>query len=839
MSTIRTLKLHVIFQTHWDREWYFPYETFRHRLTLVLDRVMTALEKGELQQFVLDGQMAALEDYLEVCEAEDWERLLRLIENKQIVIGPWYVLADEFLVSGESLYRNLEHGLKKAHQYDTPQMVGYLPDTFGHVSQMPQLLRKFGIDNAVLWRGLKAPRSEVLWEGSDGSTVFTVFLPEGYYQQLADLSETNDGLTSYVNKVKAYAGTDHLLLTNGGDHLMPQHGDIVQNLLKDETDFEVVMSNLEDYISLVKQKNKQDLFHVKGELRSNEHIYILPNVLSTRSYLKEQNQRLEDDLTGWTEPLLALAAFHGHRYPKRFMEHSWKLLLKNHPHDSICGCSVDEVHREMETRSMKLSQQLDAIKSEAFEALGIRELRVSGSGEVKPFEDDVSFTVFNPRPYSYTGWVKGKLFLKNHFESFMLKGNDGKEIIPAILNHYEGERFESPLDAFPDFVKGTFYEVAFPVERLNGLSVTTFTVERKELEQITESHDHNKIENNYFSVKLEQDATLTIKNKQTGETSRKQHAFYSSLDAGDEYNYSPPVKDTVTFAEIAKAPTVNIANGFQEMMYQLLLNQPASLNKTRDGASSEHVQSIISVKITLFHGDDQLYFKTSIDNKAKDQRLRVRFPLGENLLHTYSDSAFDWVKRDAGRREVFDAPKQKEVPVVVDPSYSCVKAGNLTFLHRGLQEYQTVRHEYEDSLDVTLVRSVGWLSRDDLRTRGGGAGPRLKTPEAQCIRITEFQYAVTLGNLESSGEILHRAKKFRVPPLLQSGKGRCRLAEGLIEINNPLIQWSACRVHENKLELRLWNPEEKEQTFTVLCNGLSRACSLKPKEIDSYTFDLN
>ncbi|MCK7485182.1 MAG: hypothetical protein MZU97_06225 [Bacillus subtilis] len=91
----------VYSHTHWDREWYRPFQEFRLRLIDVIDQIINQLTQGEMNSFYLDGQTIALDDYLQIHPYKK-EQIIELIKNKKLLIGPWYVLADEFLVSGKA-----------------------------------------------------------------------------------------------------------------------------------------------------------------------------------------------------------------------------------------------------------------------------------------------------------------------------------------------------------------------------------------------------------------------------------------------------------------------------------------------------------------------------------------------------------------------------------------------------------------------------------------------------------------------------------------------------------------------------------------------------------------
>ncbi|MFK3960772.1 glycoside hydrolase family 38 C-terminal domain-containing protein [Guptibacillus hwajinpoensis] len=804
---------HVVFQTHWDREWYLPFEVFRHRFIHVMERIVKGIESGDIERFVLDGQMAALEDYFEVCSEHQKQRVIQFIREEKLIIGPWYVLADEFLVSGESLWRNLELGLESAKQYGRSQMIGYLPDTFGHISQMPQLLEAFKINNAILWRGVKPSKSEFYWQSPNGSRVFTAFLPEGYYQPLLNEENPSESFQSYVEKIKPYSSTSQLLLTNGGDHLMPIWGELKDKIQQAETDdVKLVQSSYENFINEV-MKEAEHLEVYEGEMRSNEQIYLLPNVLSTRTYLKEQNQRIEDELTRYVEPMLALA---GVTHMERYLIDTWKLLIQNHPHDSICGCSVDAVHKEMETRSLKLGQRVEVLKKEASYRLGLQDFSMTGPAKGKPFDEMESFTIFNPHAFAYTGWVEGEVWLYED-QSFVIKDDNGEIVETVVVSKREERYFSSPTDAFPEFKNVWFYKIAISVKSLQALSFQSFSVVEG-LPQLPIIEAKSSIQNELMKVTLENNA-LHVEDLQSGESYSGMNRLFSSLDAGDEYNYSPPLDDMVTHGVVKGTPEVRISESYQQLSYSLTLTPPESLNEERIGPASETTSIEVDFAIRLYRNDPIAKVKINIRNKAKDQRLRLVFPQKRVVTETYSDTAFDVVKRPVAKEEVHEASKLKEVPVVVEPSASFVHVNNFGFIHRGLQEYQVNRF---DELEITLIRSVGWLSRDDLRTRGGGAGPAFETPDAQSQGEYSFTYG--FGFQDEPVSTLVEANKFRLPPIIQAGIGS---SHSLIAFSNQSLQVSAARQKDEGVEVRIWNPDVRTLETDVssdylVYQGLSR-----------------
>ncbi|MGE0261664.1 MAG: glycoside hydrolase family 38 C-terminal domain-containing protein [Candidatus Obscuribacterales bacterium] len=393
-------KLCLYLHTHWDREWYWSFEKYRTQLVSVARKVIEDLESGALSSFHLDGQTSAVEDILEVAP-ELGPRLKKLVKKGSLSVGPWYVLADQMLVSGESLVRNLDLGLRQSRRLGGAMMVGYCPDTFGHTQDMPRVLAGFGIKTAVVWRGvpLLERGPDFFWQAPDGSKVLACLLPDGYYQtafhESASLGEEEAAtllagyLRSFIEAGKEPSSRARsastlrptALVPVGGDHLYPPADfERLARLSKAGLNgSELAVVKLGDYLDGALEAATAPgalLRIIKGELRDNrsakEHCraFMLAGVLSTRLYLKRQNRLGEWRLSRIAEPLLSLLAWSGVvNYPARELDHAWRLLLRNQPHDSICGCSVDEVHREMLTRYQGLHDVLDVLDRQVREEL--------------------------------------------------------------------------------------------------------------------------------------------------------------------------------------------------------------------------------------------------------------------------------------------------------------------------------------------------------------------------------------------------------------------------------------------------------------------------------------
>jgi len=350
----------VVSHTHWDREWYQPFQEFRIRLVTMVDKLLDILASDpDYRHFMLDGQTIVVEDYLQI-RPEREPDIRKQVQRGRLLIGPWYVLPDEFLVSPEALIRNLMLGQRVSCRFGEPMPVGYVPDSFGHISQLPQILAGFGIHDAAIWRGVPDLPTEFLWQSPDGTAVLNLYIRDGY-GNLAWTPHTPDGFAQIVrqavDRLAPHATTDAVLLMNGMDHVEPSP-DLPGLMAAAEErlpDLKLVHGTLPQYVAVMRAANPE-LPTVQGEFRCSQRSNIIPGVLSARMWIKQRNQACETLLECWAEPFNAANQRVGESANHALVRHAWSLLLQNHPHDSICGCSVDQVHQEMRSRFDQVEQ---------------------------------------------------------------------------------------------------------------------------------------------------------------------------------------------------------------------------------------------------------------------------------------------------------------------------------------------------------------------------------------------------------------------------------------------------------------------------------------------------
>jgi mannosylglycerate hydrolase len=415
--------IHLISHTHWDREWYLTFQQFRIKFIHLLDKVLEILENDpEYKYFLLDGQTILLEDYLQI-KPDREPAISKFIKAGRLVIGPWYISPDEFLVAPESHIRNLLEGDKLCQKYGNKMMVGYLPDTFGHIGQMPQILRGFGIDAACLWRGLDDQSTELVWKALDGSTVLLTYLRESYSNAanltLSDPKKFTTEIDERIKSLSPYSKSSHILLMHGTDHMEPSAGlsHAIYSYQVNSPANNLVHSNLSEYFNGIRSyvnSTSYVLPEVHGELRSSKHSPLLHNVLSTNITIKQRNHSCENDLLKWVEPFSTWGILQQNTRsipeatskkldqfmdnPKSIIRYNWKLLMQCHPHDSICATSIDQVANEINIRFDQVDQINGDLINQSLRNLSEQIDTIPGAGKNNPHNPQeiiASIIVFN------------------------------------------------------------------------------------------------------------------------------------------------------------------------------------------------------------------------------------------------------------------------------------------------------------------------------------------------------------------------------------------------------------------------------------------------------------
>ncbi|MER6595532.1 hypothetical protein ABT214_27510, partial [Micromonospora purpureochromogenes] len=414
----------VVPHTHWDREWYEPFQRFRLRLVALLDDVFDRMERDERQRFTLDGQLAAVDDYLEV-RPERREQVIALVRAGRLAVGPWQILLDEFLCSGENIVRNLERGLTRSAELGGAMPVGYLPDMFGHTAQMPQLLAGAGLAHACVFRGVpdRVRTHAFAWQAPDGTTVRTEYLPGGYGNAaglMDDAALVTRRATDLADRLGGWrpegAGGPTLAMY-GTDHAAPAPDAPDLLAAADVDGIRFRLGTLAEYFA-AQPTTVDGLPTVRGELRSHARANILPGVISVRAHLKQAMGRAERRVERYAEPLAAL--WHDPSV-QRFLDMAWTRLIDASCHDSVTGCGCDETAEQVAARLAEADQ------------LGRAVCDLVGARLAAAVPRD-GYLVFNPGPTARTALVRLDVEAPPDGAAVGLAGADGTTVAAQVLD---------------------------------------------------------------------------------------------------------------------------------------------------------------------------------------------------------------------------------------------------------------------------------------------------------------------------------------------------------------------------------------------------------------------
>jgi mannosylglycerate hydrolase len=875
--------LHFIPHTHWDREWYLPFQEFRLKLVHLVDRLLEILQdQPEYASFMLDGQAIVLEDYLEARPKRSAE-IKRFIKEERLIIGPWYVLPDEFIVSPEALIRNLLIGQETCARFGPRMPVGYLPDPFGHIAQMPQLLQGFGIRFASFRRGLGDEPLELYWEAPDGNVVLVSYLRDGY-DNAARAPVLPEAFNAFILRLRdslaPHAASSHLLLLNGTDHHEAQPE--IPALIKtyDGADDQLSISTLLTYfenLELEIQQQKIELPVISGDLRNSSRHHLLPGVLSSRTWIKQRNHACETLLERWAEPFSALVQallgepepvtrWTGHlatprlSNPREILETAWRLLLTCHPHDSICGCSVDQVHREMRPRFDQVQQIADEVTrqslqdmADAVDTQALIQQKARGA-----------LLIFNPCEFERSDWAEASFELPAGLEPFELLDSDGSRIpyritsrsgrsltdmeldaeglramlgfvqdgevmdltvqdvaliegaevitvevtvaeeIPANMKAVELglEKVQAALRSFPDHRYrliarfATQVGIEFNAPHVPGLGYRAFSLAPSSSAETEQMNTQGRtIENKRFQVTIEDDGSITLTDKDSQDQYSNLLLFSDVGERGDSYTHSPVGDESEPLTPVkCSRPLIQSIPGGDEIEYELKFFIPEGLRPEREARSETTVELPVRISVRLLMNVPRVDIKLLVINAARDHRLQVVFPSGIACENALYGGSFDLVNRPTFL-PFFDQDWIED-PVAEMPMREFILAARdsqgLLIASRGLREASV---SPSGEIAITLLRCFGWLSRDDLPNRKGGAGPQLETPEGQ--EIGEHEFALSLIPFcDGPAEAIQQAQAFQC--MLRGvgtgiHPGKLPLRSALIRPDSGLFHVTACK----------------------------------------------
>ncbi|GIW41771.1 MAG: alpha-mannosidase [Candidatus Binatia bacterium] len=723
------LECFVVSHTHWDREWYRTFQSFRARLVDTVDRVLDLVREDPSFRFLLDGQTVVLEDYLEVRPDREGE-LARACREGNLAIGPWYVQPDSLLPGGETHVRNLLEGRRAGERFGEVSGVAYVPDSFGHPAQFPQLFAGFGLGPFVFWRGAGDEASdlssEFSWEAPDGSRVACHRMDSGYFSVAGlpdDPEEAARALREAAEALAKKTKIGRVLLMHGIDHAYPEPlSPRALEAAEAATGWTFRRASLEEFA----RGWPRDLPVFRGELLGARVANLLPGVWSARMPFKLRNRRVETVLLRWAEPWAALGERLGLASERAALREAWRFFLQNQAHDSICGCSIDRVHEQT------------SFRYDAAEELGLETARrildrVAGVGPERrtPWTDEIEVAVFNPSPRRRTDVVRFPLEPEPAFE---VRAGKGMQLHPLLLSGLLAPGFSvegTEARVVPD-VENRMHlgdehpprSVEFVARDVPAFGYRKFRLRPSQVPTPDAVDQGRTISNGEITVAADPEGTLSV--SAGGRSFPGLAAVEDVGDRGDTYDFDPVEGGRVEPAEV-RVERRRHPSGIEELHVTRVFHLPAGLAPDRSRRARETVEVLLRTSARLVSGLRRVDLEFVLENRARDHRLRLLFPTAEPRGICLAATTFGTVERRSQR----EAPSGwVHPPPRTFPHQGFVAAGGLVVGCPGLPEAELLPG---GTLAITLLRSVGWLARFDLRSRPVPAGPQLATPGAQCL----------------------------------------------------------------------------------------------------------
>ncbi|WMJ86605.1 alpha-mannosidase [Anaerocolumna sp. MB42-C2] len=855
--------VHIISHSHWDREWYMPFEKHRLKLVDLIDDCLELFEQSEeFKSFHLDGQSIILDDYLEV-KPDKMEMIKKNILADKFYIGPWYILQDEFLTSGESNIRNLLIGIEEANKYGKLCKIGYFPDAFGNAGQMPQILKQAGMEAVIFGRGVKpvgfnnsVPEtgeyesfySEMRWNAPDGSGLLGILFAN-WYNNGAEIpvkeAEAKKFWDKRLQDVLRFASTDHLLFMNGCDH-QPVQKDLAEAIATANRlypDMEFIHSNFSHYVKCVKESQTNQLSVVTGELTSQmtDGWNTLVNTTSSRVYLKQLNRENEAALANLAEPLAVLAADAGFRYPHETIKYAWKKLMQNHPHDSICGCSTDEVHKDMETRFHNSLQVSECLINDSMYYIG-------NNIDTSCFKDREAypFTVFNTTGWKRTGVVSVLIDVDRIYGQNMTASYHQMKELPIkdfVLEDHLGDRisftikdsgvrfgYDLPEDKFRQPYMARSVTVTFEAKDVPALGYKVYALVPQK-EDITKQNSlviPDGFENSYLKATINSDGTLNLLDK-TSDKYYEQICYYEDTgDIGNEYIYRQPEgdkailsKNSICRFELTEDETYRATYKITQVMEipesadDTLYEEQISMTNVKLRKAKRSINLLpleIITYISLEKNGRGIKVKTEFENRMKDHRFRVIIPTGLETDRHFTDSVFEVVDRPNRHYEEWENPSGCEHQQCFT-GMKDEKAG-IVAANFGLYEYE-ILPEQNNAIAITLLRAVGEL---------GDWGVFL-TPYAQIQKKCTVSFEIIPFSVKDrKNDPLVEAYQFQVP------MNTCQIFvhNGVLPPEHSSLEWEGEGIYLTGIKYK----QNENDRIIRFVNGTNQVRNLKLKKSD-------
>jgi len=823
-------QVHVIPHMHWDREWYFSTEESRILLVNNMEEIMQMLETNpDYPHYVMDGQTSILEDYF-AAKPENRERVKKLAREGRLILGPWYTQTDEMVVGGESIVRNLLYGIKDTKEFCEPMMIGYLPDSFGQSSQMPQIFNGFDIKYSIFWRGTSerhgTNKTEFYWESDEGSRVLVQLLPLGYaigkYLPVEEVA-LKKRMDKYIPVLDRGATTAHQVLPNGHDQMPVQKDilEVMEKLRKIYPDREFFLSKFEHVLEEVEKNENLDT--IKGEFLDGKYMRVHRSIYSTRMDIKAANARIENKITNILEPLATIAHNFGFEYHHGLIELIWKEIMKNHAHDSIGCCCSDIVHREIMSRfhlaEEKTDQLITFYKRKIVDAM-------------KTNREEDRLTAFNLLPEERAEVVTTQIISK--FKAFKLMDEQDVEIGYELIH---SEEFDPGLidrqivhyGNYDPFIK---YDIRFK-DALPAMGYKTYFIVEVDTPVTNKEKVVPVAETNIYKITANANGTLNIHDKRSNQTFENVFRMENGGDDGDEYDYSPLAGETLIYNDDVNAVTeIKQTELGVTIDISYKLKVPSDLEHRKAGI----IDCFVDINFALELAKDAPLIKVTanLNNHAKDHRLRLLIPTNIATEFSISDNQFGAIKRPVydSALDVWESEGWVERPDTIYPMLSFVGVSNDDFgvavATNSTREFEVIGENYE-TLAITLFRSVGVLGKENLLRRPGRpSGIKMPTPDSQLLGEMTLDLALLMHTDKTlNANVAKLAKTYLTPIVCYNKIPYNAIKLNPSEVDTP-INFSLFEEKSDNLVLSALKKSEQSDAYVLrYYNATSEAHELK------------
>ena len=733
--------LYVVPHTHWDREWYQTAERFRQRLVALIDELIDdPPPPGE--NFLLDGQAILLDDYLTV-RPERAAELGVLLQQGRLEAGPWYVLADELIPSGEALVRNLRLGRRAVRRLrGMPPAVLYCPDSFGHPAALPDIAAGFGLRTILLWRGLggrRSPGADVMrWHGAGGNSALVCHLPSDGYEfgrSLPDDAADARLRWQHLSAVLApRSATGSTLLMNGADHHARQshHQSALAALATAASPVRVHACSLDVALRAIADSAEHvPIADISGELRdSYGYAWALQGTFGTRAAQKRHNAMAERLLVRDVEPWIALADVRSGGNARASLDVTWRTLMQAHPHDTLCGTSIDTVAQAFDVRVASAIEQGRGLRDDALVALMEHD---RDTARAQPSLWDAAVVIRNAAARRRGGVVR--LSLSSTLahvavgpSSALRQGTRRRkrpwaiEGVPLqVLSRGERVALTESARAYPRADLVAEAQAVGWIEPMDGYTVLSRRQAGRLRAQVPSAVQCGAtwLDNGLVRIDVDASGCVSVTDHVLARRIDDAVGLEREREVGDLYTPAPRER-----IEVGAARRVRLVH-CGPLRGELALDFPAG--GKRHGAGGP---CMIALQVDA--GSRAVRMVMRGDNRVNDHRLRVRVDTRLEGSTTLADAAFLPVIRNPILVSATDELMEHVVPTA--PLHRWVARftadAGVAVVSDGLGEYEC---RSDGSILVTLLRAVGQLSRADLPERPGHAGWPAATPAAQCI----------------------------------------------------------------------------------------------------------